>query len=92
MIPDAVDAGPLPGDRTLEREDAAEVREAFGRLSWADQELLELRVVAELSTDEVASVLGRRPGPSGWPRVGHSPACERCLVKIGEEDGGRASA
>ncbi|HEX3839307.1 MAG TPA: sigma-70 family RNA polymerase sigma factor [Acidimicrobiales bacterium] len=62
LIPDAADASPPPGDRVVDREDAIEVRQAFDRLSPADQELLELRVVAELSADEVASVLGRRPG------------------------------
>ncbi|MGH9097052.1 MAG: RNA polymerase sigma factor, partial [Acidimicrobiales bacterium] len=92
LIPDAADAGPLPGDRALDREDAAEVRRAFELLSPADQELLELRVVAELSTDEVATVLGRRPGAV---RMAQSRALTRLRAFLGEEvgePGGRASA
>lgn len=92
LIPDTADAGPLPGDRALDREDAVEVRRAFGQLSPADQELLELRVVAELSTDEVASVLGRR---AGAVRMAQSRALIRLRAFLGEEGkerGGRASA
>ena len=43
-------------------EEAAEVRRAFGELSAEDQELLELRVFAGLSADEVGAILERRPG------------------------------
>jgi RNA polymerase sigma-70 factor (ECF subfamily) len=92
LIPDTADAGPLPGDRALDREDAVEVREAFERLSPADQELLELRVVAELSADEVATVLGRKPGAV---RMAQSRALTRLRALLGEdaeERGGRASA
>jgi RNA polymerase sigma-70 factor (ECF subfamily) len=92
LIPDAADAGPLPGERVVDREDAAAVREAFGQLSPADQELLELRVVAELSTDEVAAVLGRRPGAV---RMAQSRALSRLRWLLGEETeqrGGSASA
>ncbi len=52
--------GPL--DELVGREQAADVRCAFGRLNPEDQELLELRVVAGLSADGVGAVLGRRPG------------------------------
>jgi RNA polymerase sigma-70 factor (ECF subfamily) len=62
VVPDVVDVSPGPGDRALAREDSDELRAAFAQLNAADQELLELRVVAELSAEEVASVLGRRPG------------------------------
>jgi RNA polymerase sigma-70 factor (ECF subfamily) len=37
------------------------VRRAFAQLSDADRELLELRVVAGLSSDEVATMLSMRP-------------------------------
>jgi|SRR5271155_1579271 len=37
------------------------VRQAFAQLNDADRELLELRVVAGLSSDEVAKVLSMRP-------------------------------
>lgn len=43
-------------------EEQADVRKAFARLSERDQELLELRVVADLGSEEVASVLGMQPG------------------------------
>ena len=46
----------------LEAEDRREMRQAFGRLNRADQELLELRVVAGLSAEEVAGLLGRSAG------------------------------
>jgi len=54
------EAGPL--DRLLHAEEADAVRSAFGRLDPAEQELLELRVMGRLSSDEVAAVLGKKPG------------------------------
>jgi RNA polymerase sigma-70 factor, ECF subfamily len=51
-----------PVDDVLATEEAATVREAFGRLRPEDQELLELRVVAGMSAEDVAHVQGRRPG------------------------------
>jgi RNA polymerase sigma-70 factor (ECF subfamily) len=62
LVPEAVEAGPGPGDRAVAEEDADEVRAAFMQLSAADQELLELRVISELSVDEVAAIVGRRAG------------------------------
>ena len=53
-------AGPL--EELVGREQCADVRTAFGRLSAEDQEVLELRVVAGLSADGAGDVLGRRPG------------------------------
>jgi RNA polymerase sigma-70 factor, ECF subfamily len=52
----------IPGDNLALEHDRALVRRQFARLSPAEQELLELRVVAGLSADEVAAVLGKRPG------------------------------
>jgi RNA polymerase sigma-70 factor (ECF subfamily) len=89
LIPDAADASPLPGDRVVDHDNAVEVRRAFEQLSPADQELLELRVVAELSADEVASVLGRRPGAV---RMAQSRALTRLRVLLGEVREGRESA
>jgi len=37
------------------------VRQAFSLLSDSDRELLELRVVAGLTSDEVATILSMRP-------------------------------
>jgi RNA polymerase sigma-70 factor (ECF subfamily) len=51
-----------PVDHVLAAEEAVAVRAAFGRLSRADQELLELRVMAGFTAEQVAAVLGRRPG------------------------------
>jgi RNA polymerase sigma-70 factor, ECF subfamily len=62
IVPDVADGRPGPVDHAVASEDAAEVRSAFRRLSRADQELLELRIVAQLDVGEVARVLGRRPG------------------------------
>jgi RNA polymerase sigma-70 factor (ECF subfamily) len=52
----------VPGDGLVLADDQELVRRQFARLSPAEQELLELRVVAGLSADEVAAVLGKRPG------------------------------
>ena len=57
---EATAAGPL--EQVVGREQRADVRTAFGRLSAEDQEVLELRVVAGLSADGAGEVLGRRPG------------------------------
>ena len=51
-----------PGDDLVLAAEYARVRELFARLAPAEQELLELRVVAGLSADDVARVLGKRPG------------------------------
>jgi RNA polymerase sigma-70 factor (ECF subfamily) len=51
-----------PAEGLVSIEEAAAVRQAFTLLSDADRELLELRVVAGLSAEEVAATLGRRPG------------------------------
>ncbi len=51
-----------------------DVRRAFERLSSRDQEVLELRTVAGLSPDEVATVLSMKPGAV---RMAHSRALAR---------------
>ncbi|MEX2099869.1 MAG: sigma-70 family RNA polymerase sigma factor [Acidimicrobiia bacterium] len=56
----ASDATPL--DHVLDGEEAEAVRFAFAQLSEADQEILELRVVAGLSAEDVGAVLGKKPG------------------------------
>jgi RNA polymerase sigma-70 factor (ECF subfamily) len=53
-------AGPL--DHVLAGEEARAVRAAFERLGEDDREILELRVVAGFSAEEVGKVLGRRAG------------------------------
>jgi RNA polymerase sigma-70 factor, ECF subfamily len=51
-----------PGDALIRDEEAVAVRAALQRLSSADRELLELRVVAGLSAEDVAAVIHKRPG------------------------------
>jgi len=46
----------------LAHEEAGALRAAFARLRPDEQELLHLRVVAGLGSDDVAAVLGKRPG------------------------------
>jgi RNA polymerase sigma-70 factor (ECF subfamily) len=65
---------PEPTAGLEQAEETAAVRRAFERLSDSDRELLELRVVAGLSADEVAQVLGRRPGAV---RMAQSRALQR---------------
>ncbi|GAC1316914.1 MAG: RNA polymerase sigma factor [Acidimicrobiales bacterium] len=52
-----------PVEENLEMtEDAAAVRAAFERLAPDERELLELRVVAGLTSEQTAAILGKRPG------------------------------
>ncbi len=53
---------PLPGDALEQLEDEVKVRRLFARLTDAERELLELRVVAGLSAEDAALVLGSTPG------------------------------
>jgi RNA polymerase sigma-70 factor (ECF subfamily) len=60
---DTMGAGDVePGDDLVLADEHARVRQLFARLSPAERELLELRVVAGLSAEDVARVLGKRPG------------------------------
>jgi len=73
-----------PAEGLLSAEEASAVRQAFARLSDADRELLELRVVAGLSAEEAAAVLGRRPGAV---RMAQSRALTRLRRHLGEVEG-----
>ena len=55
---------------------------AFDRLSDEDREVLELRVIGELSSDEAAEVLGKKPGTV---RMAQARALERLREHL-EED------
>jgi RNA polymerase sigma-70 factor (ECF subfamily) len=55
-------------------EEARQVRAAFGRLRPEDQELLYLRVVLGLSSDDVATIVGKR---GGAVRMAQSRALDR---------------
>jgi len=63
-----------PVEGLLAAEEACAVRAAFGRLRAEDQELLHLRVVAGLSSEEVAAVVGKRRGAV---RMAQSRALDR---------------
>ncbi len=52
---------PTPADAVVEDEERSALRAAFGRLDADERELLELRVVAGLSSAEVAAILGKQP-------------------------------
>ena len=77
---------PGPLDAVLGAEEAVQLRTAFARLSPADQELLELRVVAGLDADAVAEVLGKRPGAI---RMAQSRALRRLRRLLEETEGTR---
>jgi RNA polymerase sigma-70 factor (ECF subfamily) len=65
-------AGPL--ERVLADEETVAMRVAFAQLGSGDRELLELRVVAGLSSDDVATILGKR---AGTVRMAQARALER---------------
>jgi len=73
-----------PVEGLVSAEEAAAVRQAFALLSDDDRELLELRVVAGVSADEAAAVLGRRPGAV---RMAQSRALERLRKHLGAVEG-----
>jgi RNA polymerase sigma-70 factor (ECF subfamily) len=74
-------AVPAAGPETavLDQEERDAVVAAFDRLSRADQELLELRVVAGLSAEATAAVLGKRPGAV---RMAQARALERLRAEM----------
>lgn len=75
--------GPL--EAAVAREEADHVRAAFDRLTPDEQELLELRVVAGLSSEGAAHVLGKRPGAV---RMAQARALGRLRVMLEEMDRG----
>ncbi len=66
-------------DAVILDEEAAAVRAAFASLSPDDQEVLELRVIGDLAADEVAAVVGKRPGAV---RMAQSRALARLRVAL----------
>ena len=58
----AAPAGAQPPDAVELADEHAAIRSAFDRLAAADREILELRVIAGLSPEQTAEVLGKRPG------------------------------
>jgi RNA polymerase sigma-70 factor, ECF subfamily len=70
-------------ERVVLTDEHAAVRRALDRLPADDRELLELRVVAELSSEDVAYVLGKRPGAV---RTAQSRALARMRTYLAEEE------
>jgi RNA polymerase sigma-70 factor (ECF subfamily) len=63
MFPGGKTDGTLPVDHDLLIDDDQElIRQLFTRLTPPEQEVLELRVIAGLSAEQVGEVLGRKPG------------------------------
>jgi RNA polymerase sigma-70 factor, ECF subfamily len=77
-----LDLGTVEEDMVLADEHAA-VRRALERLPADDRELLELRLVAGLSSEEVAYVLRKRPGAV---RTAQSRALARMRTFLAEDD------
>ena len=71
-----------PLDGVLADEESGQMRAAFARLDSSDREVLELRVVAGLTSEEAAAVLGKRPGAV---RMAQNRALAR-LRKLLEEE------
>jgi RNA polymerase sigma-70 factor (ECF subfamily) len=74
---------PGPLDAVLGDEEAGLLRLAFSRLTPEEQEVLELRVVAGLEADQVASVLGKK---AGAVRMAQSRALARLRTLLTEVD------
>ena len=72
-----------PLETLIEMERAAEVRQAFSELTDDEQEVLELRVVADLSSDDAALVLGKR---AGAVRMAQTRALNRLRTSLREVD------
>jgi len=70
-----------PGDGIELDEDHAQIRTAFERLSPAEQQVLELRVIAGLSSDDVARILGKQ---AGTVRTAQSRAVAHLRELLGE--------
>jgi RNA polymerase sigma-70 factor (ECF subfamily) len=64
-------------------DEHAAVRRALERLPADDRELLELRIIGGLSSEEVAYVLGKRPGAV---RTAQSRALARMRTYLAEEE------
>jgi RNA polymerase sigma-70 factor, ECF subfamily len=63
LFPGGRSDGTMPVDHDLViDDDQALIRQLFTRLTPAEQEVLELRVIAGLSAEQVGEVLGRKPG------------------------------
>lgn len=60
-VVEATSGGDL-ADGVQADEEASAMRAAYARLTSEERELLDLRVIAALTAEEVGTILGRRPG------------------------------
>jgi RNA polymerase sigma-70 factor (ECF subfamily) len=80
----AAPAVALPADVAELADEHASVRAAFNRLSADDREILELRIIAGLSPEQTATLLGKRPGAI---RTAQSRALARLRKRLGPGSG-----
>lgn len=73
-----------PAEDMVLADEHAGMRRAFRRLPSRDKDLLELRVVAGLGADEVATILSMRPGAV---RMAQHRALERLRSLLMDEEG-----
>ena len=81
---DRVSLEPSPDSRLLADEQQRALRTAFARLDDADREILELRLVAQLSAADVGQVLDKQPGAV---RMAQSRALDRLRRAMEEVTG-----
>jgi RNA polymerase sigma-70 factor (ECF subfamily) len=77
------DVGSSPSARLLRSERCRRVRQALDELPERDREVLVLRHLEQLSTAEIAAVLGLREGAV---KVRHLRALKRLRALLGEEE------
>lgn len=81
QVPDQPDPDGSPADRLEASQDRERLLAAFTRLEADEQEILELRVVAGLTSEDAAEVLGKRPGAV---RMAQSRALARLRTYLNE--------
>ncbi len=79
-------AAPDPSERVGLSDEHRVVRQAFERLSAGDREILELRVVAQLPSEEVAAILDTSPGAVRMAQARALSRLRTMLNSDGEDD------
>jgi len=79
-------AGPDPTESVGLSDEHRVVRQAFNQLSGADREVLELRVIAHLSSEEVAAILDMSPGAVRMAQARALTRLRATLMSDGEDD------
>lgn len=78
----AGNADPQPGDALEQADEHRLIRESFERLSPAERDLLELRIIGGFTAEQAAAILGKRPGAV---RTAQSRALAHLRRIMGEE-------